>query len=124
VIVKLLLICSVLAILAWVIRSRPSTRRLALTRIASIAVAVCWVVAVINPDLVTWVANLIGVGRGTDLVLYLLVVVFTISGVAQYQRIRRLEDRIAELTRSQALLGRRVEDDSSRRDQAEDSRTP
>jgi hypothetical protein len=117
VIVKLLLIVSVLAILAWVIRSRPTTRRLALTRIGSITVAVCWVVAVINPDLVTWVANLIGVGRGTDLVLYLLVVVFTISSVAQYQRIRRLDDRIAELTRSQALLGRRVEEDSSRIDQ-------
>jgi len=120
VIVKLLLIASVLAILAWVMRSRPSTRRLALTRMASIAVALCWVLAVINPDLVTWVANLIGVGRGTDLVLYVLVVVFTVSSVGQYQRLRQLEDRIAELTRSQALLGRRVDDQSAQADQAED----
>ena len=66
--------------------------------------------AVINPDLVTWVANLIGVGRGTDLVLYLLVVVFTVSTVGQYQRVRQLEDRLAELTRTQALLGRRIDD--------------
>jgi hypothetical protein len=124
VIVKLLLIGSVLAVLAWVIRSRPSTRRLALTRIASIVVAICWVVAVIDPDLVTWVANLIGVGRGTDLVLYLLVVVFTISSVAQYQRIRRLEDRIADLTRSQALLSRQVEDDSGQIDRTKSSPTP
>jgi hypothetical protein len=109
VIVKLLLIGSVLAILAWVIRARPSNQRLALTRMASIAVAACWVLAVINPDGVTWIANRIGVGRGTDLVLYVLVVVFTVSSVAQYQRLRRLDDRIAELTRMQAILGHHVD---------------
>jgi hypothetical protein len=109
VIVKLLLIGSVLAILAWVIRARPSNQRLALTRMASIVVACCWVLAVLNPELVTWIANRIGVGRGTDLVLYVLVVVFTVSSVAQYQRLRRLDDRIAELARTQAILGHQVE---------------
>ena len=109
VIVKLLLIASVLAILAWVMRSRPSNHRLAVTRIASVGIAGCWILAVLNPGLVSWVANQIGVGRGTDLVLYLLVVVFTFTSVGQYQRLRQIDDRIAELARSHALLQQRDE---------------
>jgi small membrane protein len=108
VIVKLLLIGSVLALLAWVMRSRPSNHRLALTRMASVVIALCWIFAVINPDRVTWVANLIGVGRGTDLLLYVLVVIFTFTTVGQYQRLRQIDDRIAELARSQALQGQHV----------------
>jgi small membrane protein len=120
VIVKLLLIASVLALLAWLMRARPSHHRLALTRMASVVFACLWIVAVITPDSVTTVANLIGVGRGTDLVLYVLVVVFAFTTVGQYQRLRQLEDRLAELTRSQAILGRRMEDQSTQAHNTED----
>jgi hypothetical protein len=112
--VKVLLILSVLAALAWVIRARPSNQRLALTRLAGLAVATCWIVAVINPELVSQVAHLVGVGRGTDLVLYVLVVVFMFTTVGQQQRLRLLEDRLAELTRSQALLAPGVPADEDR----------
>lgn len=109
-IVKALLIGSVLAALLWLVRARPSPHRLALARLGGLVVACLWIVAVINPDITTWVANLIGVGRGTDLVLYLLVVVFTFTTVAQYQRLRVLDDRIAEMARAQALLACSLED--------------
>lgn len=111
-IVKLLLIGSVLAVLVWVMRARPSNQRLAVTRIASIAITTCWILAVLNPEGVSWIANRIGVGRGTDLVLYVLVVVFTITSVGQYQRLRRMDDRIAELARAEALLQHQVDEQS------------
>ena len=109
-IVKLLLIGSVLVVLAWVVRSRPTHHRLAITRLASVGIAVCWIIAVLNPDLTTRLANKIGVGRGADLLLYVLVVVFTVTTVAQYQRLRRIEDRLAEITRANAILGRQLDD--------------
>lgn len=112
--VKVLLILSVLAALAWVVRARPSNHRLALTRLAGLAAATCWIVAVINPEIVSRVAHLVGVGRGTDLLLYVLVVVFMFTTVGQQQRLRLLEDRLAELTRSHALLEHRASDDSDR----------
>ncbi|QZY28028.1 DUF2304 domain-containing protein [Nocardioides coralli] len=108
-IVKVLLIASILAALAWMLRARPTGRRLAVTRLAGLAAAVCWIVAVLDPGLVSWVANLVGVGRGTDLVLYALVVVFLFTTVGLYQRLKHLEAEIAELARDGALLRYEVE---------------
>lgn len=111
-IVKLFLILSVVAVVAWLMRGRKEAHRLALTRIGGLLLTGCWVTAVINPDLVSWVANRVGVGRGTDLVLYILVVAFTFATASQYQRIRSLEDRLATLARAHALLSESVEDSS------------
>lgn len=115
--VKILLIASVLAALYWLVRTPASHNRLALTRLGGLVIAALWTIAVINPDITTRVANLIGVGRGTDLVLYIFVVAFTFSTVASHQRTRALDDRVAALTRSQALLVQRLaehQDDSLR----------
>lgn len=118
-IIKILLVASVLAALAWVMRARSSGRRLALTRIASIGVAACWIVAVLNPGGVSWAANQIGVGRGTDLVLYLLVVAFTFTTVGLYRRLRLLDDRLAEMIRCQALLQHQVESPAGRQSESD-----
>jgi hypothetical protein len=101
--IKVFLIGSVLAVTLFLIRGGSSGRHLAVRRLTSIAFASCWVIAVIAPDLVTQVANVMGVGRGTDLVLYALVVAFLFSTVAQRQQLRELDDRVAELTRELAL---------------------
>ena len=47
--------------------------------------------AVIRPEDVTWVAERLGVGRGTDLVLYLLVVGFGFFAVTTYLRFKQVE---------------------------------
>lgn len=116
-IVKVLLIASILAALAWVVRSRPSGRRLALMRLAGLLTAALWIVAVLDPGIVSWVANLVGVGRGTDLVLYLLVVIFVFTTVGLYQRLTQLESQIAYLARTSALLQHEVESQGQRRAQ-------
>lgn len=102
--IKVFLIASVLAATAYLVRSGATGRRLAIRRIVSLVFATCWTLAVIAPDdIVTRVANLVGVGRGTDLVLYLLVVAFLFSTVSTRQSIHDLEDRLAQLTRELAL---------------------
>lgn len=108
-IVRVLLLAAIVVAVAWLVRSRHSGRRQAIARLGVLGLAVVWTVAVLRPDLVTRVANAIGVGRGADLLLYLLVVAFTFATVGLYRKIRDLEDRIAELTRGQALLEHRVE---------------
>jgi len=102
-IIKVFLILSVLAATAYLVRGGSTGRHLAIRRIAGMVFALGWVVAVIAPDLVTTVANAVGVGRGTDLVLYVLAVAFLFSTVTQRQHLRDLEDRIAVLTRELAL---------------------
>ena len=61
------------------------------------------VVAIIWPDAVTWAANLVGVGRGTDLVLYVMVMFFLFTTASLYQRVKGLETQITVLVRELAL---------------------
>lgn len=101
-IIKLLLVGGLLAAAALLLRG-PAHRQLALRRMGGLALAGIGVVAVIWPDLTTQAANRMGVGRGTDLVLYLAVLGFGFVAIAVYQRISTLESQITTLTRELAL---------------------
>ena len=111
-IIKVILIGGAVAAALWLLRGNRHAGRLAFTRICSLVFALTWVVAVLFPDLVTTAANLVGVGRGTDLVLYALVLVVLFSGLSQYRRMRELENQLATVTRALALAER--QDGSSR----------
>jgi len=132
-IVKAFLIVSVLAVVLYLLRGSNAGRHLAVRRLAGLGFACCWVVAVLAPDVVTAVANVMGVGRGTDLVLYILVVSFVFMGVAQHQHMRDVDERLAQLTRELTLrntlpgdpvrvspVGSRPVDDAQRRNSTDD----
>jgi hypothetical protein len=68
-----------------------------------VAFLLATVYAILRPRDVTWVANRIGVGRGTDLLLYCLAMAFFAWAVNTYVRFRNLEARFAELVRAVAL---------------------
>ena len=104
-IIKVLLVLSIVAVAIVLMRGEGSARRTALGRLASLGFVACGVLAVLAPDLVTKLANAVGVGRGTDLVLYALVVGFLFSTVALRRRLRHQDDRIALLTRELAIRG-------------------
>lgn len=100
--IKLFLISGVVLTVAFALRSSSSTN-LALRRLGGLLFVAVSAVSILWPSIVTWMANKLGVGRGTDLVLYALVVAFLFVSVALYQRIHELESRLARLTRAQAL---------------------
>lgn len=103
-IIKAVLIGCVVIAGWWLLTGGQRGRQLAIRRLLTIALCAAAVAAVVAPDAVTRVANAIGVGRGTDLVLYVLVIVFAFSTIAASVRTRRLEDRLTRLTRAVALL--------------------
>ena len=112
-IIKVLLVAGVIGIVVGLLRGPGSGRQLALRRIVGLALGVVGVVAVLFPSLVSWVANQVGVGRGTDLVLYVGVIAFMSTTAALYQRVGSLEGRITTLTRALALLEHRLDADSA-----------
>ncbi|MGH3934110.1 MAG: DUF2304 domain-containing protein, partial [Pseudonocardiaceae bacterium] len=61
------------------------------------------VYAVLRPGDTTWIAQQIGVGRGTDLVLYLLVVAFVFGMLNTYLRQREISNHLTDLARTVAL---------------------
>jgi len=61
------------------------------------------VLTILMPQTTTRLANFIGIGRGADLVFYLTAFVLMLMVALVYLRFRRMDDRIAELTRQLAL---------------------
>jgi hypothetical protein len=60
-------------------------------------------VAIARPLLLQTVANLLGIGRGTDVLLYLLVFVFLSTSFFLYSRTILLQRQMTELIRLYAL---------------------
>jgi small membrane protein len=59
--------------------------------------------AILRPDLTIQVASFLGIGRGADLILYLLVITYLISMFYIYQRFQRMEANITKITRHIAI---------------------
>jgi hypothetical protein len=103
VLIQFLLVLSVLGLLVLFVRSSGAIYVQASKRIALVLFAVANVYAVMRPDDVTAVARFLGVGRGTDLVLYALVVAFMAGMFSFYQRFRVVDRRYTELARTIAI---------------------
>lgn len=101
--IQLILVVSVLALMVLFVRSSGAIYVQASKRIALVLFAIANVYAVMRPDDVTAVARVLGVGRGTDLVLYALVVAFMAGMFSFYQRFRVVDRRYTELARTVAI---------------------
>jgi hypothetical protein len=72
-------------------------------RLANLTLVGMGVLFVVNPDLSTRLARSIGVGRGTDLLLYALCVATASTFLHLYRKSRALEERLTEAMRHIAL---------------------
>jgi len=103
-IVKTLLIASFVFLAFILLFPRKGARPLAIRRLTLLLVFALAVMAVIRPDWVSSVAAIVGVGRGADLLLYTLVVVFAGQTIASSIRYSRIEQDVTEVARHLALL--------------------
>jgi len=81
-------------------------RRTLLTRRQSMSWVVLWATAAIVialPDIASRVAHVLGIGRGADLVLYVMCFVSVLCVMYFYHKQRRLEISLTELVRHEAL---------------------
>lgn len=102
-IIKLLLIAGIGGAVVFALRGSNTGTNQALRRLGGLLFILVAAFSVLFPDSVTWLANLVNVKLGTNLVLYALVVAFMYVTVALYQRIHQLEEKLTELTRAVAL---------------------
>lgn len=102
-IIKAILVALILAVLVWGLRHRDDVGHRAGRRLLVLAVAAGAVLAVLAPGLTTRAAHAVGIGRGTDLVLYGLVVTFVFTSAALYFRCRDIERRLVDVSRAVAL---------------------
>src|SRR5665647_3362028 len=102
VLIQLVLIVVVVITAVRLLRDRgartQAVRRLGLVLFAAFAV---W--SILFPSVWNHIATLVGVGRGTDMVLYALVVAFLSVTRTAYVRFREFEARYTKLARRVAL---------------------
>ncbi|HET7820774.1 MAG TPA: DUF2304 domain-containing protein [Ornithinibacter sp.] len=101
-VIQVVLILVVVLVVARLFRSRGA-RAQAIRRIGLVIFAAFAAVSILFPDVWTTLAHKFGVGRGTDLVLYGLVVAFLSFTVTTYLRFRDLETNYTRLARRIAL---------------------
>ncbi len=102
VLIQIVLIAVVVAVAARLFRSRGA-RSQAIRRLGLLLFTTFAVVSILFPAVWNRIAHLVGVGRGTDMVLYALVVAFLSFTVTTYMRFRELETRYTKLARRLAL---------------------
>lgn len=101
--IKFLLVPAVVLAVVLSLRSRTSLRGQARRKIVAGLTVVAGVLAVIFPNLLQDLADLVGVVRGTDLMLYLLAVVVIYFIGSTSVRFREQEARLVRLAREVAL---------------------
>jgi small membrane protein len=101
--VQILLVLAALGALVYFVRKQHNVRIRASKRIAFFMFIAANIYAVLRPDDITWIARHLGIGRGTDLVVYLLVVAFVFGMLNTYLRQREISDQLTHLARQLAL---------------------
>jgi hypothetical protein len=99
--VILIAVFAVLAII--VVVPGRGARRMAIRRLIVLAVVVIGIVAIAFPSVTNEFAQVLGVGRGADLLLYGLIVVFLGFVVTSAAHTRRTDRQITDLARALAL---------------------
>lgn len=99
--VLLLLAAFVLALYFFTNRKKANAKAWVKLGFVLMVLAAVW--AILRPNDVTVLANWLGVDRGTDLMLYVLIIAFFFTTLSTWVRFREQELRYARLARAVAL---------------------
>lgn len=105
--IQLLLILVALWLLVFIARQKASAIS-AFKKIGLSIFAVAVVASVLFPSITTWLANLLGIGRGADLLLYGMAATFMVYALTQYTRAQATRRVTFQLARHVALLEARA----------------
>ena len=101
--IQVILILSIIFISVYFMRFRDTSKAKAYKKLTLIAFVIAAIIVILFPELLTWIANLIGVGRGTDLLLYGLTLVIIFQMFNSYNKDKQEERRFVKLVRRVAI---------------------
>ncbi|WDF32395.1 DUF2304 domain-containing protein [Arthrobacter agilis] len=100
---QIVLVLVVLGVSLVLIRGGSNAKHMAIRRIMVLLFAVAAVLSIFFPTVLTRLAGVVGVGRGTDLMLYAFIVSFLVYMSTTHQRFRSMEMTLTKLSRRIAL---------------------
>ena len=101
--IKVLLVLGIVAVAISMLRNRNATRFRAGKKLLLAGFTVLAVLAVVFPDASNDAAKAVGVGRGADLLLYLLILAFLFVALNTYLKFKDYDLVITQLSRRIAL---------------------
>src|SRR4051812_18195583 len=99
-IIKLLLIIGIGIVFMYVLRHNNAMRFKAGKKILFLIFILTSIVSILYPDILNVIARYVGVTRGADLLLYILIVAFIFFILSNYLKLQQLAQRQAEVIRS------------------------
>jgi len=112
-IIKTVLVIAILLLIVWFLSNRTTHQVKAWQKIGVILLTIVGIVVVISPDTSNRIAHKVGVGRGADLLLYLLTLAFIFMILNLYLKNKEEQRRIVTLARKVALLEARLNERKS-----------
>lgn len=109
---QIFLILGVVAAILLSSRFLPGDGSLAMKRLAALLFAILAVLAIVFPAGLSVIAQWVGVGRGTDLLLYVSVLAMLAFAVATVRGRAKSDVRVTQLAREVALLNARLDEQS------------
>lgn len=104
ILLQVLLIAAFLLLIVRFISNPDSNRIRAWKKILGIVFILFSIVAVLLPDLINKIANFFGIGRGADLLLYLLTLSFIFVVFNLYIKNQQDQKKIVKLARKIAII--------------------
>ncbi|MDB5177130.1 MAG: hypothetical protein JWN75_798 [Candidatus Saccharibacteria bacterium] len=108
-IIQIILVAVLIFLIVGFLKSRTTSRTKAYKKILLILFVVSAIVVVIFPDITTYVAHFLGIGRGADLLLYGITVVMIFVLLNNYIKDREEQKRFVILSRKVAILEAEIE---------------
>jgi hypothetical protein len=107
--IKLVLLAAIAVVGLFALRGSTRAMHRVLWRGYVVAILVAAGLGVLFPGALTWIAHKLGVGRGADLLLYVLVVTFMLVSVILFRRLAALERKYVVLSRALAIQEARTD---------------
>lgn len=104
IIIQIAVIVVALIVIIVALAGRQSYAARAWKKLALVLLAIAMVIAVLFPSTTNTIAHLFGVGRGADLLLYVLAVTFIGYVINSYLHQQREKDTLIRLARKIAVL--------------------
>lgn len=101
--IQILLSVAILFAIYKILSQHSSARSRAMIKIAFILFLLLGIVIIFIPEWANTIARAVGVQRGADLMLYVLVVMFIFDKINSFYKEKRQEQRFAKLARKIAL---------------------
>ena len=105
--IQILLVAGVVVVGIFLARPAGGDSHLALRRLFMLGFVIVAIASILFPQ---WLTNLIGVGRGADLLLSALVLAFLVTVASAYRRNVVLNRKLTHLAREIALARAEAED--------------